>query len=309
MRPERGRRLWLGLGAGLLIGLAPLRAAAYCRESLLSQASGPCDEAPGVPFLFWTRPCFQYRFNAQAFTHLHGFLESDVRETFAEGFRAWTSVECDGKRPFYVEQAAGVTPTTQAELAIDRPNESVIFVRTAAEWASGADHDSRALALTWLWFDKVNGEILDVDMELNAGRAAFADCAYAHCTGDMVDLLNTVTHEAGHVFGLGHSAVARSTMDATTYDNAETDKRKLSPDDTAGFCALDLPEPSCAGSSCSCPAPAILRSSRSKPSVASCDSSAPLGAESSQRSPAFALAIFVWLLASISRWRRLGRGA
>jgi hypothetical protein len=254
----------------LLTVSVPSAVAAYCRESLVSQASGACDEAPGVPFLFWSRSCLTYHFNDQLFGRMPLLVASDVRETFADAFRAWTSVECDGKRPFYVEQSASLTTTTRAELALDRPNESVVFARTAAEWASSPDHDVRALALTLVWFDKINGEILDVDMELNTGRAAFADCAYTPCSGNMVDLLNTITHEAGHVLGLGHSAVARSTMDAKTYDNAETDKRRLGSDDSAGLCALDLPEPSCTSGSCSCPAPPIVHG-RQPSRAAGCD--------------------------------------
>jgi hypothetical protein len=245
----------------------PLRAQAFCRESLSSQASGPCVAQPGVPFLFWKAPrnCMTYRFNDQFFNRVPLLTEPAIRQVFTASFQSWSSVTCDGQTgtPFTVEQFAGTTPTSNAEFLYDVVNESVVVARTPSEWSTLEDHDSNALALTLLWHDKSNGQILDVDMEINTGAGRFADCEKVRCGLTNIDLQNTITHEAGHLLGLGHSPVSGSTMEASTKSNPETSKRTLEDDDKAGYCALDLPEFSCRGSDCSCPSPPIL-SSRAK---------------------------------------------
>jgi hypothetical protein len=245
------------------------QASAFCRESLESQSQGPCDPNPGVPFLFWQRTCMTYRFNDQIFTRLTLLGETNVRAIFNTSFMSWSSVDCSvtTDKPFLVEQFAGTTPTSKAEFLYDAPNESIVVARTKDEWTSLADHDANALALTLLWHDKNTGQILDVDMELNTGAGAFSDCERLPCTSSNIDLQNTVTHEGGHLLGLGHSSVPGSTMEASTQINDETQKRMLKPDDIAGYCSLDLPRFKCNGTNCSCPAPPVISS---KGTIKSC---------------------------------------
>jgi MYXO-CTERM domain-containing protein len=107
------------------------------------------------------------------------------------------------------------------------------------------------------------GEILDVDMDLNMGAGQFQDCQKVVCSaGSMVDLQNTITHEAGHLLGLGHSSVAGATMQPQAIGGltAETSKRTLAQDDIDGYCALDLPGFSCTNAACTCPPPPIYKS-------------------------------------------------
>jgi hypothetical protein len=109
--------------------------------------------------------------------------------------------------------------------------------------------------MTLIWHNRTTGEIYDTDMELNLGAAAFADCTKVSCSKGQLDLQNTITHEAGHVLGLGHSTVASSTMEAETRDRVEVQKRSLEPDDEEGYCALNLPGWECARGDCACPDP------------------------------------------------------
>ena len=245
-----------------LLAVAPTRASAYCRESLMSDSTGPCVAEPGVPFLFWKPPrdCMTYRFNEQFWERVPLLSEAAIRQLFNTSFQAWSSVSCSGGSgmPFQVEQYPGTTATSNAEFLYDVVNESLMAARTRSEWQSEEDHEPNALALTLLWHDKRTGEILDVDMEFNTGAGRFTDCEKQRCALNNIDLQNTVTHEAGHVLGLGHSPVPGSTMEAATASNPEITKRTLEDDDKAGYCALELPEFTCDGDDCSCPDPPVV---------------------------------------------------
>jgi Matrixin len=247
----------------LLATAGPSRASAFCRESVMSEPSGPCEESPDFPLLHWTRDCLTYVFNDQLFSRLLPLTEAEIRSTFNTSFQTWADVDCSGRAPFFVDQTNAATKTSKAEFVYDEPNESVIVARLRSEWAALPNHDPTALAFTLLWHDKNTGEILDVDMELNTGAGKFANCERDRCGGMMVDLQNTITHEAGHLLGLGHTTVRGATM-TTTAIGAETEKRSLEADDKAGYCALDLPEFECSDSQCMCPTPEAYRSEPEK---------------------------------------------
>jgi hypothetical protein len=277
-------------------------ASAFCRESLESLSSGPCVANPGVAFLTWDRNCMTYRFNDQFFTRMPRLTEAAVRKIFSTSYMTWAEVDCGGRKPFFVEQSAGVTATNNAEFLYDVVNESIVAARTRAEWSALKDHDANALALTLLWHDKNTGEILDVDMELNTGAGTFNDCVAFPCSLQMIDLQNTVTHEGGHLLGLGHSNVAGSTMEASTQSNMEITKRTLEADDRAGYCALMLPEFTCSGTKCTCPAPPIV-SSKTVTRTCNCRM---LGAQPMASSTGM-LAGAAALTLAVGRWRRRQR--
>lgn len=302
-------RLLRGLCAALLaacvLSVWPLqRASAYCRSTVESGSSGVCSEVPGSPYLNWQRSCVTYTFNVNAFKRLSEYLtETATRDIFDTSFATWAAVDCgDARKPFYVEQASGTTPSGPGFVK-DAENVSVISVYTPAEWDELADHSANAIALTLLWYEKKMGEILDVDMDLNLGAGDFADCEKVTCrAGSMVDLQNTITHEAGHLLGLGHSTVSGATMQPQAIGGltAETSKRTLAQDDKDGYCALDLPGFTCPDTACMCPAPPIYKSSTTH-SGCSCDS---VGARNSM--PLGSLASFAVGLGVIARrrWRR-----
>lgn len=154
--------------------------------------------------------------------------------------------------------------------------------------------DSRVIALTTVSYQDATGEIVDADMELNAWTGAGPSppgyyftcvdppapvCGTPGETGCIeVDVQNTVTHEAGHVLGLGHalseycyptvSLASAATMCANA-SFGETAKRTLAQDDVNGICSIypagaptnvcfgsgqvePRPSSTCTGESCGC---------------------------------------------------------
>jgi hypothetical protein len=284
---------------------APERAQAFCRESTTSSPGGDCNNTSSSVLLFWGRDCMTYTFHNKVFPRVP-MGESFVRNTFATSFQSWADVQCSGtKVPFLVAQAEATTSTADAEFLYDQPNESVVVLRNSGEWAALPDHESLALALTLIWHDKKTGEILDVDMELNGGAGTFTDCKATRCgNSDSIDLQNTVTHEAGHLLGLGHSDVRGATMQPSTTMSPEIEKRDLAPDDTEGYCALELPDGPCEMGRCTCPAPPVYASHRT---VRAC-SCRTLGQAHGEAGALWSAGIAATLLASVWLRRRKRRG-
>lgn len=92
-------------------------------------------------------------------------------------------------------------------------------------------YDSSLAALTFRFYDKDTGALLDTDIAFNA-----ADHTWS-IGGTDLDVQNSATHEVGHACGLGHSSVVEATMYGRTHPG-ETIKRTLHEDDVAGLAAL-----------------------------------------------------------------------
>jgi len=245
-------------GLALLASFGANDASAYCRMTTGGGAQvgeQPCVEK-GAP-LVWTNPCLSYAIDGRAsFWMEYSEIENAVNAAFA----TWETAECAGGfSPNLVFQPS-VVPSTCKRAEFN----SVGNVNTIAfldPWQDPCDgegdlpYDSRAFAVTKVWYNTSNGEILDADMMINdqqfvPGRGAggpYADCPEGGCEAPDADLRGIVTHEAGHFIGIGHcnpdnindpdDPCVVATMFASAERNA-VEKRSLAPDDINAVCDI-----------------------------------------------------------------------
>ena len=104
------------------------------------------------------------------------------------------------------------------------------------------EHADGALAITTTTFDPGTGRISDSDIELNTPRFIFTTVDSPPCIPPLFDtncvasdVQNTVTHEVGHVLGLGHSPDPASTMSERAQPG-EISKRSLDRESKQFIC-------------------------------------------------------------------------
>jgi hypothetical protein len=127
------------------------------------------------------------------------------------------------------------------------PGSGCIAAGTCASEFNCWDHD-HYIALTTTTYRLSTGEILDADVEVNAGSGeddgflfTCVDPPAPVCSEDLrtgciaSDLQNALTHEVGHILGFAHSDTRSSTMYPGT-TAGETRKRVLSTDAVEGMC-------------------------------------------------------------------------
>jgi Matrixin len=209
------------------------------------------------PFLFWATRAHSYQIDSRGTPDATATSAFDaVRKSFA----TWAAVTCSDLT--FTEEPSAATDRHVGYVA-GAANHNLVLWRTkdcASAVPAGDpcrtqggcsnkydcwDHDSSAIATTTTTSVTSTGEILDADMELNDSGFFFTTTdqgppcpssgTRVGCVG--YDVQNTVTHEAGHYLGLGHSSDPDATMYAFA-PNGETRKRLLHADDVSGICAI-----------------------------------------------------------------------
>jgi hypothetical protein len=140
--------------------------------------------------------------------------------------------------------SAGTTSRTDLGFDEDHWDDNInLIIWQESEWRDDTgERDPRVIALTTTTYDRLTGEIVDTDVEFNGRDFTFTTAESGQV---LVDIANTLAHEAGHMLGLDHS----TDLDSTMYSYApqgEVAKRDLYQDDIDGLCHIypagrDLP--------------------------------------------------------------------
>lgn len=237
---------------GLTAALHAESSFAFCRATTcdVTDVSQRCGVDPttacvlgGTP-LAWRGGCLTV--NVQSSGAPRAGVSVDAAEaSVRRGLDAWLSADCGGASPSIAVELGSRVTCDQAEYSSDHHNANIVLFREG-RWPYPGGED--ALGVTRLHFDldRAPGEIWDADIELNAVTEPLSVGAPK---ANEVDLDSLVTHELGHLFGLGHSLEGGATMMAG-YVKGSTELRTLSADDVAGICAIYPPAREITGSSC-----------------------------------------------------------
>ncbi|MEI9941174.1 MAG: matrixin family metalloprotease [Pseudomonadota bacterium] len=210
-------------------------ASAFCRATTCdpSQAGGcPANkegcETTGAP-LYWASNCVTVSVQGDAAPSQnidYATAEGSIKRAFA----AWTNADCGGSPPSITIDVQGPVQCDKSEYNSAAGNANIVLFREG-EWPYPGGQD--ALGVTFVNFDPESGEIWDVDVEVNAVTETLS----IDPSADEVDLDSLLTHEAGHLLGLGHTQDRAATM-FPGYTRGSTGLRTLGYDDVSGLCAI-----------------------------------------------------------------------
>ncbi len=158
-------------------------------------------------------------------------------------FAAWQAAS-NGKLAF---QNAGPTDLGPPEDGETRIGVPVVVSFERESWSFEGDDQ----AVTILEEDPDNHEIVRADIVLNDVTHHWAILGDGAPHPGCDDLQNTLSHEVGHLVGLGHSSLGSAVMFAATHPG-EISKRTLTGDDVAGIDALYAGAPSAAEAGAGC---------------------------------------------------------
>jgi hypothetical protein len=199
-----------------------------------------CAEAHG-----WSRSrdpdndvCLWWKSRAMTY-YINEYCSVDVQRSncvnaVQAAFNAWTIHACSDMQIIF----GGTTPRDDAGYDQSKTNNINLVVWIESQWQTHecpeekpVCREARAIALTTTTYDTYTGQIVDADIEMNGEGFVFS----ATATTTVMDIQNTVAHEAGHTLGLDHSSDDEATMwnDA---ESGETKKRDLIQDDIDGLC-------------------------------------------------------------------------
>ena len=278
--------LSLLMAAALAVASAP--ASAYVRK----RTDGGIGE-------YWQVSCIPLAVYVNDFGQMS---RDEVAKSIAAAAHTWspTAVTCpDGASHPFLEIVPELAPanTPAPRVGYDGHN-TLLFYTAEHPYPENSSIGSLTIALTSV-FARADGHIVDADVQINAVDNIFAnrDPGYVALGGyDPLDLQNAVTHELGHLIGLGHSCwnpfsdfdqpiddmdagvppcdpppdiVKDTVMFANIGGNGEISKRTLSPDDIRAVCemypatadphacTLDSPDDGCGCSAAASPSSGV----------------------------------------------------
>lgn len=164
---------------------------------------------------------------------------AEARRAFEDALATITTSRNDCGYGDAVTAKARFLSTTGNEAGIDRAARCVRRDGLSV-WDAG-DLGTSAVATTCSWSRPVPGgpdELLEADVRFNIHDYPFTDNPSGGCA-QAYDIRSVATHEAGHVFGLGHSGGGHENL--TMYANSfacSTSARSLGKGDVLGLRSL-----------------------------------------------------------------------
>lgn len=179
-----------------------------------------------------TQACLWWR-NRLVSVHLNQNCSLDVARANCEN-AVWTTLD-QWNQPICSDfQFVSAGNTARTDLGFDEEHWDDNINLIIWQESTWYPHDPTAIALTTTTYDLLTGEIVDTDVEFNG-------VDYTHTTAEspqaLVDIANTLAHEAGHMLGLDHSADRSASMYAFA-QQGEITKRDLAQDDIDGLCHI-----------------------------------------------------------------------
>jgi hypothetical protein len=214
-------------------------AGAYCRTTTSPTRANydPTTQgciADGTP-LWWPQMPAGYQLSSAASKQIPLDQAAPI---FERSFALWPAAECSpGVHPALSIRDLGATNATLPSCADggcdstdDQPN--LIVFRDDA-WPY--NDSTNTLALTTVTYGTVTGHILRAVMEINSFQHHLSTAP--NPADGAISLDAIATHEAGHFFGLAHSA----DQEAVMYAHYNPASLALTADDVAGICAVYPP--------------------------------------------------------------------
>jgi hypothetical protein len=149
----------------------------------------------GAP-LTWQQACVSFSVDHHGLPAL-GLDYPDTEALVLSSFALWTAAACaDGFPTISVMSMAPLECMTR-EFNPDGPNSNGVIFRTD-RWPYAPE----AIGITTVTFDPETGKLMDADIEVNIVDGDL----------DLGEVQYVVAHEAGHFFGIDHSADASAVM-------------------------------------------------------------------------------------------------
>ncbi|HEY0462958.1 MAG TPA: matrixin family metalloprotease [Polyangiaceae bacterium] len=231
----------------LLAGLFSTRhASAFCQATSCDPSKVDCKPSSAGCFsvgypLLWASNCVSVSVQADASVSQH--IDYDAAQaSVTRAFDAWNNVTCTGGAPSISVLVKGPINCDASEYNEHRANANIVVFRDPWPYVGGED----ALGMTRVRFNPNTGDIYDADIEVNAVTEPLS---VGDAQPNAVDLDSLLTHEAGHLLGLGHSRDSAATM-YPGYQLGSVELRTLSADDIAGLCGIYPPKRQPGSTSC-----------------------------------------------------------
>ena len=222
---------------GLVVVAAPSPAAAFTRSAVGSDVdrNGDCSitvTGDTTKPLWWRPRTIVLRAERPDPNRAPWLTEVEFLSALRDSMDQWNGASDGDLRCSNLQLIDGGAPSPGGDTSYSAEPDGENRIVWNYDWP---DDRRDALAVTHTRYDRDTGEILDADIELNATHYLWT--VHGDPDAETADLMNTLTHELGHLLGFAHSEHLDATMFACT-SPGEISKRYLGDDDVDAVCTV-----------------------------------------------------------------------